>query len=59
MDKARGPRRGTGLGLAIVHEIVSAHGGRVTAASAGVNQGTTFTVWLPTPEMSTIARRRG
>lgn len=59
VDKARGPRRGTGLGLAIVHEIVSAHGGRVTAASAGVNQGTTFTVWLPTPEMSTIARRRG
>lgn len=37
---------GTGLGLAIVREVVEAHGGRITVDSA-INQGTTFTVWLP------------
>ena len=47
VDKARGPRRGTGLGLAIVQEIVQAHGGKITAYSAGENRGSTFTVWLP------------
>jgi signal transduction histidine kinase len=58
VDKARGPRRGTGLGLAIVHEIVQAHGGRITASSPGVNRGSTFTVWLPSPNLTTIVRRR-
>jgi signal transduction histidine kinase len=47
VDRARGPQRGTGLGLAITQEIVHAHGGKVTAASPGINQGSTFTVWLP------------
>ena len=37
---------GTGLGLAIAREIVELHGGRVTLESA-INEGTTFTVWLP------------
>ena len=46
-DKARGPRRGTGLGLAIAREIVEAHGGRITAHSAGDGQGAEFSVWLP------------
>ncbi len=46
-DKARGPRRGTGLGLAIAREIVEAHGGRITAKSAGEGKGAEFTVWLP------------
>jgi signal transduction histidine kinase len=58
VDKARGPRRGTGLGLAIVQEIVQAHGGRITAASAGEGRGSTFTVWLPSPNLTTIMRRR-
>jgi two-component system OmpR family sensor kinase len=58
VDKARGPQRGTGLGLAIVQEIVQAHGGKITAASPGEGQGATFTVWLPSPQMSTIMRRR-
>lgn len=58
VDKARGPRRGTGLGLAIVQEIVQAHGGTITAASAGRDQGSTFTVWLPSPSLPTVARRR-
>jgi PAS domain S-box-containing protein len=38
---------GLGLGLAIVRYLVEAHGGTVTADSAGLNQGSTFTVTLP------------
>ncbi len=47
VDKARGPQRGTGLGLAIAREIVVAHGGRLTVASAGRGKGAEFRVWLP------------
>ncbi len=38
--------KGTGLGLPIVNKIVMAHGGRIEVESE-VNQGTTFTVFLP------------
>lgn len=38
---------GLGLGLWVVREIVRAHGGRVSARSAGTGRGTTFTVRLP------------
>jgi two-component system phosphate regulon sensor histidine kinase PhoR len=58
VDKARGPQRGTGLGLAIVREIVAAHGGMVTADSEGANRGSVFTVWFPSPQRTTLARRR-
>ena len=39
---------GLGLGLAVVRELVQAHGGTVTADSAGVGLGSTFTITLPT-----------
>ncbi len=38
---------GLGLGLSIVRELVHAHGGEVTAHSAGPSQGSTFTVKFP------------
>lgn len=38
---------GLGLGLALVKGLVELHHGRVEASSAGANQGSTFTVWLP------------
>jgi signal transduction histidine kinase len=38
---------GLGLGLALVREIVHAHSGAVSAASAGDGLGSTFTVMLP------------
>lgn len=43
-DRASG---GTGLGLHLVHEMVSAHGGAVEAASPGRDLGSTFVVRLP------------
>jgi two-component system CheB/CheR fusion protein len=39
---------GLGLGLAIARAVAKAHGGDITAASAGLDQGSTFTVTLPT-----------
>jgi signal transduction histidine kinase len=41
--------RGTGLGLGlhIARHLVELHGGTLTAQSAGVGQGTTFTLKLP------------
>ena len=38
---------GLGLGLAIVRHLVELHGGRVSAQSAGADQGSTFAVELP------------
>jgi two-component system sensor histidine kinase BaeS len=38
---------GTGIGLAISSEIARAHGGSLTAASPGRDQGATFTLTLP------------
>jgi signal transduction histidine kinase len=40
-------RSGLGVGLALVQTLVELHGGRVSAMSAGIGQGSEFTVRLP------------
>jgi CheY-like chemotaxis protein len=44
LDRARG---GLGLGLGVVRHLVELHGGSVSAQSAGVGQGSAFSVRLP------------
>ena len=46
LERAQG---GLGIGLALVKSLVSLHGGRVGAASAGPGMGSTFTIELPLP----------
>ncbi len=48
LERAEG---GLGIGLTLVKSIVEMHGGTVAVASAGPNQGTTFTVSLPLSSM--------
>jgi len=41
------PGRGMGLGLSLVKGLIELHGGRISADSSGLNQGTIFTIELP------------
>jgi CheY-like chemotaxis protein len=45
---------GLGLGLAIVRHLVELHGGSVSAESAGLGQGATFTVVLPIRALDSV-----
>ncbi len=38
---------GLGIGLSLAHRLVTLHGGTITAHSAGLGMGSTFTVQLP------------
>lgn len=46
---ARRTDTGMGIGLALVRNLVDRHGGCVTAASAGLGQGSEFVIRLPMP----------
>ena len=49
---------GLGLGLAISRSVIEAHGGRLSAFSAGENRGAAFTIELaalPSPAISVVA----
>ncbi len=44
LERAHG---GLGVGLTLVRNLVNMHGGRISASSAGLGQGSTFSVTLP------------
>jgi len=55
LDRSQG---GLGIGLTLVKRLTELHGGAVAATSAGVNQGSTFTIRLPRIAPVTSSRER-
>ncbi|HEX7370599.1 MAG TPA: PAS domain-containing protein [Rhodanobacteraceae bacterium] len=49
---------GLGIGLALVKQLVERQNGRIEVESAGLGQGSTFTVWLPRYEYPAIPTSR-
>ena len=47
---------GMGVGLAVVQQLVELHGGSVTAHSAGIGAGASFTIHLPRSGESNVQR---
>jgi signal transduction histidine kinase/ActR/RegA family two-component response regulator len=41
-------KSGLGVGLTLARQLIALHGGRIAVASAGLGQGSEFSVWLPT-----------
>jgi CheY-like chemotaxis protein len=54
LDRSQG---GLGVGLSLVHRIVSMHHGEVYGTSAGVGQGSTFAIRLPTIDQPAASTR--
>lgn len=50
---------GLGIGLALVEQLVSLHGGSVSAYSAGKGQGSTFSIRLPLSEAPSSVTEEG
>jgi two-component system, NtrC family, sensor kinase len=50
--------QGTGLGLSITYRIIEEHNGHIVPASAGVGQGSQFTVTLPLRQPATARQPR-
>ncbi|SFN41460.1 ATP-binding protein [Variovorax sp. OV329] len=57
-DTSRAAQGGLGIGLTLVKALVELHGGRVSASSAGLGHGATFSVWLPLSNAAANAQRR-
>jgi two-component system, sensor histidine kinase len=50
---------GLGVGLALSRRLVELHGGSIVAKSAGIGQGSEFTVRIPVPSAQASARLAG